>query len=602
MNVTRRNLLAAGAGMAACFADAHADAAEAARQLNAFLESLFYERLAQSPEQVTSLGLDSGRFAWAKSRLDDQSAAHFERMTERRRDWLARLRNVERTALNGVAATSYDCVEYELERDIAAARFSFGRPGFPQPYVLSQLGGVYQSVPDFLDSQHSVETSDGAETYLDRLNCFADALNHETSRAARDAASGVTPPDFVIDKTLVQLEALRSTPIEHSTLVQSLVSRTQEREIRGNWRARAERIVTRSIWPALDRQVALLRQWQRRATHDAGIWRVPEGEAYYQFAARYQTTTSMTPDEIHALGVDLVESISAQADTLFAARGMNQGTVGERFAALYADPQFIFDNTDAGKAELLSYLERIAAEMEARLPNWFGTLPRTPLEIRRVPAEIEAGSPAGYYQDGSLDGSRPGAFYINLRDTAELPRWTLPALTYHEGTPGHHLQGALTLEADGLSMVRRILWFTAYGEGWALYSEQLADEMGLFDADPFARLGYLQNSLFRAVRLVLDTGLHAKQWSREQAIQYFVEKMGAPERTAITEVDRYCVWPGQASSYMVGKVMWLRLRELAQSRLGPRFDIRTFHDVGLLTGPMPLDVLQRHYGDWISAV
>jgi uncharacterized protein (DUF885 family) len=602
MLIGRRDFLA-GAGSAALCSAAAAKSprpSSEARKLNALLDRIFERQLHEQPQNMTSLGLDKGKNAWARSQLDDQSSAQSARMTKLRRGWLAELHSIDRSRLTGLPASSYDCVEYDLTRALEAAEWRFGRPGFPQPYVLSQIGGTYQSVPDFLDTQHVIETPADAGAYLSRLHAFARGLDDESARAKSDAGAGIIPPDFVITTTLKQMRAVRSTPLEQSVLVTSLARRANAKGLKGDWRGRAAAILRSEVWPALDRQIQLLQSWQPRATHDAGVWRLPNGEAYYRFAARYQTTTTMKPEEIHTTGLQLVDELSVAADALFRANGLTSGTVGERYAALFKDPRFIYPNTEQGKAELLAYLNGRVKAVTERLPQYFGTLPKTGLEIRRVPPATEAGSPGGYYQDGSLDGSRPGAYYINLRDTAEVPRWTLPTLTYHEGIPGHHLQGALALESKDLPMLRRTLWFTAYGEGWALYSEQLADEMGLYRDDPWGRLGFIHDALFRAVRLVLDSGLHDKRWSRETAIAYFMEKMGDPEAVATTEVERYCVWPGQASSYMIGKMTWLKLRAAAQSRLGARFDIRKFHDVGLLTGAMPLAVLERHMGEWVE--
>ena len=274
--------------------------------------------------------------------------------------------------------------------------------------------------------------------------------------------------------------------------------------------------------------------------------------------------------------------------------------MGQRLRALYDDPKFRYPNTDEGKDKLLADLNRQVEAMEARLPQYFGTLPKTKLDIRRVPKATEAGAPGGYYQNGSLDGTRPGAYYINLRDTAEVPSWTLPTLTYHEGVPGHHLQLSLAQEA-GLPTLRKIQFFSGYGEGWALYAEQLAVEMGVYENDPLGHVGQLHDSIFRAVRLVVDSGMHAKGWSREQAVKFYTDTIGDPETMAITEVERYCVWPGQACSYMLGKLDWLRLRAKARAALGSKFDIRTFHDAGLLPGAMPLPVLDQCIDGYIAA-
>jgi uncharacterized protein (DUF885 family) len=272
------------------------------------------------------------------------------------------------------------------------------------------------------------------------------------------------------------------------------------------------------------------------------------------------------------------------------AQGMTTGTVGQRLRAMYDDPKYHYPNTDAGKAQLLADLNGKVKVVQAKLPAWFKTLPKSTVEIKRVPPYVEAGQPQGYYQQGALDGSRPGAYYINLRDTAEIPSFFLPTLTYHEAIPGHHLQLSLQQEAD-LPLIRKVVWFSAYGEGWALYAEQLADEMGMYETDPLGRIGYLHDAMFRAVRLVVDTGMHQMRWSRETALAFFIDTLGDTDASAATEVERYCVWPGQACSYMVGKLTWLRLRARARAALGARFDIREFHDAGLLPGATPLTVL-----------
>jgi uncharacterized protein (DUF885 family) len=300
------------------------------------------------------------------------------------------------------------------------------------------------------------------------------------------------------------------------------------------------------------------------------------------------------------MGVDLVASLTAELDIRLKAQGLADGAVGERLRVLFDDPKYRYANTDAGKDQLLADLNAKVAVIQAKLPDWFKTLPKTTVAIRRVPAYIEAGAAGGYYQPGTLDGTRPGAYYINLRDTAETPSWALPTLTYHEAIPGHHLQLSLQQEA-GLPLIRKVIWFAAYGEGWALYAEELAEEMGMYESDPMGQIGYLHDALFRAVRLVIDTGLHQQQWTREQAIRYYVETLGDQEAGAVTEVERYCVSPGQACSYMIGKLTWLRLRERAKTALGPKFDIREFHDAGLLPGPTPLTVLDRVIADYTKA-
>ena len=570
-------------------------------RLDSLLARLFEERMREDPQGMTSLGLDHGAGEWAKSKLNSRSAAQVQRMIGLRQRWLRELTAFDATGLSGLPATNLQVVRYESQLALRGAQsFSYGRDGFPAPYVLSQITGSYQSVPDFLDTQHRIAERSDAEAYLARLNDFARVLREETDWAAANAAAGVRPPGFIVEKTLAQLRLLRNAPLEEGSLVASLVRRTNARGIAGDWSRRAAALVAGPVHQALDAQIALVQEWRNSPREEAGVWSLPQGEEYYRFAAHYQTTTSLRPEEIHALGLELVAQLSSELDTLLKRQGMTAGPVGARMASLYKDPRFIYPDSEAGRAALLRYLNDRVEAVTAVLPRYFGTLPKAGLEIRRVPVANEIGSPGGYYEDGSLDGSRPGAYYINLRDMGEVPRWTLATLTYHEGIPGHHLQGALVLEAGGLPMLRRTLWFAAYGEGWALYAEQLADEMGMYADDPWGRVGYLHDALFRAVRLVLDSGLHAKRWTREQSIRYFMDTMGDPRSSATTEVDRYCVWPGQASSYMIGKMTWLRLRSKAQRLLGAKFDIRRFHDAGLLSGPMPLELLESWINEWTA--
>ncbi|HEY2661219.1 MAG TPA: DUF885 family protein [Caulobacteraceae bacterium] len=589
MSLHRRHLLATVA-LAAVAPAARALAAGSA-PLSAVLDDIMKAQLRRSPELATTLGLDKDALAGEKSLLDDRSLA--SRASDKA-DNLAhqkQLRSVDRKALSGLDAATYDTVAYSLEIEAEADRlFDYGGTGAGSPYVISQLTGSYQSLPGFLDSQHSIEAKADADAYLARLEAFAVALDQESEQARHDAGQGVIPPDFALDKTLIQMIGLHDAPADKSVLVQSVIRRTAEKKIDGDYAGKASAIYTGKIQPALARQIELMKSLRAKAVHDAGVWRLPSGEAYYAASLKQWTTSNITPDEAHKTGLDLVATLCGRIDGLLKQQGMTQGSVGERMRALYNDPKYRYPNTDEGKVKLIADLNVKVKTVQAKLPAYFKTLPKASVEIRRVPAYIEAGAPGGYYQGGALDGSRPGAYFINLRDTAEVPSWTLPTLTYHEAIPGHHLQGALQQEAD-LPLIRKVMWFSAYGEGWALYAEQLADEMGMYDDDPMGRIGYLHDAAFRAVRLVVDSGLHSQRWSREQAVKYYVDAIGDQEATVVTEVERYCVWPGQACSYMVGKLTWLRLREQAKAKLGPRFDIREFHDAGLVCGATPLTVL-----------
>ena len=606
--LSRRDLISsAGAALAAAGCAAPARSPPALRpeaspsvQLNRLMQAFFEEALTDSPETVTQLGLDKGDRAEAKSRLDDRSLgglAYRKRLT---RQQLRGLRAIDRTGLTGMDAVNYDCLMDDLSRTAEAdQRFDYGEKGVGAPYVLSQLNGAYRSVPSFLATQHVIETRADVDAYMARLEHFAEVMDQELERARRDVSLGVVPPDFAIDRALGQMRALKTAPAR-SPLVTSLAERAAAKGIAGDIQGPAARIYAAKVVPALDRQIAFLQSVRPGAVHDAGVWRLPDGEGYYKLALRAGTTTELSADEVHRTGLDQARRLGERADLLLRGQGLSQGTVGERLRALFNDPRHRYPDTDAGKEALVADLNLRVKAMQTRLPQAFATLPKAPVEIRRVPKFIEAGAPAGYYNPASLDGSRPGIYWINLRDTAEAPKWTLPTMTYHEAIPGHHLQLSLQQEAD-LPMIRRMSYLSAYGEGWALYAEQLAMEMGVYADDPLGELGYLQAALFRAARLVVDTGLHAKRWSREEAIRTMSSIDGSLPSSATTEVERYCVWPGQAASYMVGKLTWLRLRTKARAALGPRFDLRAFHDAGLLPGAMPLTVLESVINAHIAA-
>jgi uncharacterized protein (DUF885 family) len=430
------------------------------------------------------------------------------------------------------------------------------------------------------------------------VNAFGKALDQETKRFKLDAAARAAPPDFILDKTLKQLAVLRDTPGADSVLAKSVARRAQAAGIAGDFGGDAARLVDQIVRPAAVRQYDAVKAVRAGAKSDAGIWKLPEGAALYANRLAFSTTTKLSADEIHRIGREQVRDLHARLDPLLKGQGLTKGSVGARIAALNTDKRYLFANDEAGRAEVLAFLNRKVADMNARLPRAFGRLPKAKVEIRRVPPAIEIGAPNGYYQRPALDGSRPGAFYINLRDTGNWPRWSLATLAYHEATPGHHLQIALTQEAGGLPLYRRLGGFSAYTEGWALYAERLAVELGAYENDPAGEIGFLQSFLFRATRLVVDTGLHAKRWSREKAIAWMVDNAGEPADSAQSEIDRYCVNPGQACSYKLGEIEISRLRADAEKRLGAKFDLKGFHEAVLGDGFVPLTVLERIVGEW----
>lgn len=578
---------------------AFADASPGATQrLDALFDTFMAERFARSPQLLTSLGLDKGEYAWARSQLNDASLGRAAAAKLENAARLKRLHEFGRDALSGRDLANYETVEFQMETLARAAPLQYG--DYVRPYVVSQLTGSYQEIPTFLDRQHKVENREDAEAYLARLRAFAVVLDQETLRVQHDAAVKVVPPDFLIERTLEQMGGLRNAAPADSVLATSLGTRAGKLKLSGDYGAQAARLVADEVYPALDRQMKVMQDLRGRAVHEAGVRRLPQGEELYKVALRFATTTDMTPAQVHELGLAQAKEIHAQMDTLLRRLGKTQGTVTERVQALMKDPQYLYPDTDAGRAQVLEYCHGLLAALQPHLPKYFNILPRVPVEIRRVPEYTQAGAPEGYYNTPALDGSRPGAFYINLRDTNELPRWTLPTLVYHESAPGHHFQLALVLEMPELPLIRKAGGgFSANTEGWALYAEQLVDEMGLYDADPVGRLGMLQSAIFRAARCVVDTGIHTQGWSRERAIDYMVETTGDKRSSMTSEVERYCTWPGQACSYKVGQTQWLKLRADAKRRLGARFDIRAFHDAGLTAAPMPMSVLGGVIDSWV---
>jgi uncharacterized protein (DUF885 family) len=575
---------------------------KAEAELTAAMDYFYNETVLANPELRTSFGLDKGEYASAKSKLQDRSAAGVKKDQDLNRAGLARLKKVDRQALTPSGRAGYDSFDYLYTVVVGAYdAFDYGTFSWPEPYSVHQLGGTYRSIPDFLHNQHTIATREDAEAYLSRVSAFAKELDHESERLRAEYAMGVTPPDFVVDRTVALMDGMLAQKAAQTSLVKSIESRTREHAIAGDWAARATRIVEQEVQPALKRQRDRIAATRAKAADQGGVWRLPKGEAYYNYALKYATTTSVSAEEIHRMGLEQMAELSARADEILKSQGMSKGTVGERLAALQTDKRFIYPNTDAGKQELLAYLNDGMQKIQARLPEYFGKIPKAKVEIRRVPQDIEAAATGGYYQPPALDGSRPGAYYINLRDTAETPRWSLMTLTAHEASPGHHHQLALAQESTGIHPMRRLSLFSAYSEGWGLYAEQLADEMGVYEGDPFGRLGYLRSYMFRAARLVVDSGLHHKRWSREQGINYMVDTLGDHPAAVTTEVERYCVWPGQATSYKVGQVQWLKLREQARKKLGSRFDIRGFHDTALAAGTVPLAVLERLINEWVAA-
>jgi len=445
-----------------------------------------------------------------------------------------------------------------------------------------------------------------ARNYVERLRAMGDKLDEVTADMQRQAQAGVVLPAALLERSLIVIQDTVAAKPEANALVTSFVERMDKvKSLDGARKQQLEREAVEAlkthVYPAYARMsAALVAQKPAAASQGAGVGRLPEGAAYYADMLKQATTTDYTPAQVHALGLAEVTRISAEMDTLLKAQGLAAGSVGARMAALGKDPRFLYPNDDDGRKQALERYQQILDEVSARMPEYFRSLPAKHLTVERVPTSQEKGTSGAYYQQAAMDGSRPGMFFANLRDMKEVPQWGMKTLAYHEGIPGHHFQISIALGLKDLPLIRQQTLYTAYAEGWALYAEAFAAEIGMYKDDPWGDLGRLQLELLRAARLVVDTGLHAEGWSREQAIDYMVSTTGMAEGDVTSEVERYMALPGQACAYKVGELKILELREKAKTALGPKFNLKDFHAVVLENGGVPLTVLEQLVNEWIA--
>ena len=605
--MSRREALAALASAAAlplvfaCGAERKAmstqtSEADARKLLDELAEGL----LRLSPESATSLGIDTGARAALRSQLGDRSAAGRQRLVQLLRADLERANAFDAGGLSYATRTSFEVVRSAYATALEGFALPYGDitvGGWRNtPYVVVQNVGAYLDMPRFLDAEHPIENAADAEAYLARLQSYATQLDGELERVQAAREMGLVPPAFLLDKALAQMTLSVQNTKSGGSIVDSIARRAKG--IAGNWAERAQSIAAQEIAPALERQLAELQAQRADATDDPGISARPHGAEFYRWALKASTTTDMSAQEIHEMGQTELARLHAQMDALLKETGYTQGSVGERMQALAADPRFAFAEGDAGRAEILALIDERLEWIQAQMPRAFHHLVQPNMEVKRLPPEEEPGAPAAYGGAGSIDGKIPGRFWINLRSTDLHSKYSLPDLSFHEAIPGHIWQGEYTHD---LPLIRQMLAFNAYSEGWALYAEQLADELGAYDSDRVGRLGYLQSIAFRACRLVVDTGLHAMGWTREQAVRFFVEVNGSNPAEVASEVDRYCAWPGQACGYKVGHGEINRQRERAMTALGAKYDLKAFNDTLVLGGNVPLDVLAKNVEEYIRA-
>lgn len=566
-----------------------------------FYNRVFLQFALDSPELLTSLRiLEPAGLRGHNAKLDDASLAHEDEQLAKLKADYATFKRYNSSQMTGQDRLSYDIFDYFTSVQIK------GEPWRFHNHPVSQLFGMHSNLPNMMTQTQQVNDATDAEHYIARLGEYPRRFAQTIEGIKLRESKGIVPPKFAVDKVLNQIDEFLKPGAAGNTLVVSLKEKLDKipsdklgADAKTALLARAEAAVKVSVMPVYASLRQTFEALKTKATRNDGAWALPEGDKYYQYRIEQETTTSMTADQIHQLGLAEVARLRAEMDAALKQAGYAQGTIAQRINTMSKTPEQQYADSADGRAQILKDYQLIVDEVAARLDEKFSIKPRAKMEVRRVPEFSEVGAPGAYYQQPPMDGSKPGVFFANLHDVKETPKFGMRTLAYHEGIPGHHMQIAIAQEVPGLPIFRSVIPFTAYAEGWALYAEQLAWEMGL-ESKPLDNLGRLQSEMFRAVRLVVDTGLHAKRWTREQAISYMIENTGMSEGEVVTEIERYIVDPGQALAYKVGMLKILELRERAKTQLGAKFDIRDFHDEVLRNGGMPLTVLERVINDYIK--
>ncbi|MEO1241363.1 MAG: DUF885 domain-containing protein [Pseudomonadota bacterium] len=591
-------------------AETEAAAPTASEALIAMADEHARAVLEQSPEWASFLGVSEEIAGEGyQGRLGGYGFEANQQARQLNEGFLQDIRSIDRAALDTQGAITYDVLRAAYETGAQRNQFDFGGAavwGSGSPYVVTQLSGAHLFLPRLLQTQQPLASKEDAENYILRLSEFGRVFDEVIESIGNDAALGIVPPYFALEGAQRSIASFTESAPTKSPLVTTFATKVGDIEAltdeeRETMTGEVASIVEAVVYPAYSRLGAALENLVPQAGRDAGVWRLgPEGEAFYQHALNSYGAGGMAGEEIHELGLSEVARITAEMEAILEAQGLTDGSVAERFEAIGQRDDMRYPNTDGGREALLAALNVQIDGIMEKAPDRFGTVPSQPVEVRRIPVYEQDSAPGGYYNSPSLDGTRPGIYWINLKDTADWPKHTLKTLTYHEAVPGHHFQRSLE-RAAGLPLIRNMLGYSEFSEGWALYAEQVAAEMGMYDDDPLGDLGRLQSELFRAARLVVDSGLHHKQWTREEAIDYMTDVTGDTRAAVTREVERYSVWPGQACSYKLGMLKINELRERAEAELGDQFDIRAFHDEVLLTGAMPLPVLEQKIERWIAA-
>ncbi len=566
------------------------------KALNDWFEARFEDELARSPMSQTYLGRKT-----AQDKLDDASQLAADEDAAMTQAWLDQMRkDFDIDRLDPATRLSYRLYEFAAEDELAAHAVS------GNDYVFQHMSGPHSDLPSFMINFHSVGSVEDAQAYISRLNGFQTYLGQHAARALAQFENGVVLPKFVYAKIS---EASRNvitgapfTEDEDSPLFADIKEKIGKLDIaqdeKDSLTEEAKAALLGSVQPAYLELLQLFKTHEAGASKDDGAWKLPGGAEYYNARLRHYTTTDMTAEDIHETGLKEVARIQDEMRAIMQQVEF-EGTLKEFFTFLRTDPQFTYPNTDEGRAKYIAEATEIIDNMKGKLDDLFITKPKADMIVKRVEPFREATAFGAFYDQPALDGSRPGTYYVNLRDVAEQPTYLMQALAYHEGIPGHHMQIAIAMELEGLPKFRTLGGHTSYIEGWALYAESVPKELGIY-TDPYKDFGRLSMEIFRAARLVVDTGIHTQKWTREEAVQYYLDNIPNPEGDVRAEIDRYIVWPGQATAYKIGMLKIQALRKDAETRLGDRFDIREFHDVVLANGSVPLEVLEELVNDWVK--
>lgn len=567
--------------------------------IDVFFETVFIKALVDDPETLSQLGLlEQYGINFHSDDLTDASPARGDRLAQLMRESLDTLHRYDRAQLGATQQTSYDVLDWYLQDQVEGQRWRY------HDFPVNPLSGVQNEFPSFMATTHRIATDRDAVDYNQRLSKVGIKFDQALEGLRLRESKGVLPPKFVIEKVLAEMRAFVATPPQQNILYTALAKGLDSLKdlpppLEAQLLADAQRQIESTVYPAYGRLIGYYESLLGRPLNNDGAWSLPDGDEYYAWAVRSHTSTTLTPEQVHRLGLSEVERINTEMDAILRAQGYTEGTVGARMQTLGAEPRFVYEDSDNGRTQCLADFQRIIDDIDRGLSPVFNVRPAIGVKVERVPVFKEKTAPGAYYNPPALDGTRPGIFYLNLRSVAEIPKFGMRTLAYHEAIPGHHFQIGVAQTLTEVPTFRRVLGFTAFAEGWALYAERLASELG-YTRDPYDDLGRLQAEMFRAVRLVVDSGMHYKRWSREQAIDYMLDQTGMAEGDVVAEIERYLVWPGQALAYKVGMLKILQLRERARGELGAAFDLREFHDMVLKAGSLPMGVLEARIDGWIA--